>query len=291
MYYLLYGLLYLVSLLPFSVLYGISYIAYILIYHIIGYRKNIVLSNLAIAFPQKSEEERRRIAKRFYRNFTDNFIETIKLLSISPKQLQERFSCDYSSMNKYYASGKNVQLHLAHFFNWEYADLSLSLNSVYPVLVVYMPLANAAMNKLFYKLRSRFNAKMIAATAYLREFKPYSKERFCLVFVSDQNAGNTLTAYWLPFFGKMAPFVTGPEKSARLTNTVCLYVKFKKIKKGYYYVSFHLISDDVRNLKEGELTKRMIKFTEDNINEQPEIYLWTHRRWKHEYNPAQNRAL
>lgn len=291
MYYLLYAFLYLVSLLPFWILYGISYIAYLIVYHIIGYRKEVVLSNLAIAFPTKTNEERKIISKKFYKNFTDSFIETIKLLSISKRPLQKRFTCNYESLNKYYSTGRNIQLHLAHFFNWEYGVLSVSLTSEFPLLVVYMPIANKAINKVFLKLRSRFNAKMIAATSYLKDFKPYSKERFCLVFVADQNAGNYHTAYWLPFFGKIAPFVTGPEKSARLNNTVCFYAKFTKRKRGYYYIEFIEMTDEPRLLKEGELTKQLIQFVEENLAAQPDNYLWTHRRWKRTFEPGRHRAL
>jgi KDO2-lipid IV(A) lauroyltransferase len=291
MYYLLYGFLYLISLLPFWILYGISYVAYIFIYYAMGYRKEIVMSNLSIAFPEKSFEQKKQIAKKFYKNFADNFIETIKLFSISKNQIKKRFTGNFNMVNDYYESGKNVQFLLGHFFNWEYADLSLSLNTVYPVLVVYMPIKNKAVDKIFYDVRSRFNAKMIAATAYLREFKPYSKQRFSIVFVSDQNAGQTNVAYWLPFFNKLAPFVTGPEKSARLSNMISLYANFKKIKRGYYEVNFSELSNDVRNLEEGELTRRMITLLEKNIREQPEIYLWTHRRWKHEFDASKHRAL
>jgi len=291
MYYLLYGFLYLISLLPFWILYGISDFAFFLIYHVFGYRKDVVLSNLAIAFPEKKLEERKAISKKFYRNFTDNFIEVIKLLSISEKELSKRLMIEFHVVNSYYESGKNVQVHLGHFFNWEYANLAFGIHSKYPMLVVYMPIANKAMNKLFNNLRSRFNGKMISAKSYLREFKPYSKERFSLMFVGDQSAGAIHAAYWLPFFGKITPFVTGPEKSARLNNTIALYAKFAKLKRGYYSVQFLEMSDNPRSLPEGELTKRMISLIEDNIREQPEIYLWTHRRWKHEFKPGEHRAL
>lgn len=291
MYYILYGFLYLVSLLPFWILYSISYIAYVIVYYIIGYRKQVVLSNLAIAFPEKSLDERKLIAKKFYKNLTDSFIETVKLFSISKKQLQKRFRCDSDSLNDYYAADKNVQFHLAHFFNWEYANLSFSLNSKNLFVVVYMPLVNKAMDKIFISLRTRFNAKMISATSYVRDFKPYSKEKFSLVFVADQSAGNTLSAYWLPFFGKLTPFVTGPEKSARLNNTICYYAKFKKVKRGYYQVQFFNLTSNPRQLKEGDITKRMITYIEENIKEQPENYLWSHRRWKHEFNPSKHHAL
>ena len=291
MYYFIYGLLYLVSLLPFWVLYRVSDLAYIILYYITGYRKQVVMSNLTIAFPDKSDNEKKLIAKKFYKNFTDNFIEVIKLFSISPAQLQKRFTADISDLNKYYATGKNVQLHLAHFFNWEYANLTLGLGSDYPVLVVYMPIANKSFNKVFHKLRTRFNAKMIAANSYLKEFKPYSKERFCLVFVADQNAPKAAQAYWLPFFGRLTSFVTGPEKSARLTNAVCLYIKFKKIKRGHYHGQIFEISDNPRQTAEGDITKGFVKFIEENMREQPENYLWSHRRWKYTYDPTRHRAL
>ncbi len=291
MYYLLYGFLYLVSLLPFWILYGISYVAYVIIYHFIGYRKDIVLSNLDIAFPNKSLSEKKIIAKQFYKNFTDSFIETIKLLSISKKQLNKRFICNYDSVNKYYATGKNVQLHLAHFFNWEYANLSFSMYSKFQLLIVYMPITAKALDKLFFKLRTRFNAKLISATSFLKEFKPFSRQRFCLVFVADQSAGHPAAAYWLPFFGKLTPFVTGPEKSARLNNAACLYAKFNKIKRGYYHLEFHEISDGEQRLNEGELTRRMIEHIENNIREEPADYLWTHRRWKHTFDPKLHQLL
>jgi KDO2-lipid IV(A) lauroyltransferase len=291
MYYLLYGFFYLLSLLPFFVWYRISYFVYLLIYYVIGYRKDVVMANLTLAFPEKSDEEKHAIAKKFYKNFTDNFIETIKLFSITEKQLQKRFICDYSVAEDYAAKGRNVQFHLAHFFNWEYANLSFSLNSAFAVLVVYMPIANKAMNKVFYRLRSRFNAKLIAANTYLKDFRQYSRERYFLVFVADQNAGNTHKAYWLPYFNKLTPFVTGPEKSAQLNNTVVMYAKFKKLKRGHYKVSFHEITTEPKKLPEGELTRRMIQMIEENVKEQPEIYLWTHRRWKHAYDPSVHRAL
>ena len=291
MYYLVYGFFYLFSLLPFWIIYGISDFFCFIIYQVWGYRKEIVMNNLAIAFPDKSLAERKKIAKEFYRNLIDNFIETIKLLSISPKTLNKRFTCNYSLLNEYYKTHSSVQAHLGHFFNWEYANLAFSLNSDYPVLVIYMPLVNKLFNKIFYTLRTRFNAKMIAATAFRNEFLPYSKERFCLIFVADQNAGITEKAYWSPFFGKLAPFVTGPEKSARLNNTPVFVTKIRKIKRGHYEATIELLTDEPRSLKEGEITRRMITFVETAIKEQPANYLWSHRRWKHEFDPSRHAEL
>src|SRR6476660_4789926 len=137
MYYIVYGLFYLLSLLPWRVLYILSDCIHPLLYY--GYRRKIVMSNLKIAFPEKSETERKQIAKEFYKNFVDNFIEVIKLISASKKEVQKRFTFDYQPINDLYGTGKNIQITLGHFFNWEFANLCYSTRLVYPIVLVYMP--------------------------------------------------------------------------------------------------------------------------------------------------------
>lgn len=249
------------------------------------------MNNLAIAFPEKNLTEKKTIAKQFYKNLVDNFIETIKLLSISKKQLHKRFTWDEQVLNAYFKTGKNVQLHLGHFFNWEYANHTVSLKSLFNVLVVYMPLNNMTFDKLFIKLRSRFDAKLIAATRFRKDFAIYKNQKYCMVFVADQNAGEPDKAYWSKFLNRLAPFVTGPEKSARLNNCVVLFVKFLKLKRGFYHAELIKLTDAPRNLKEGALTRLMIDQVEISIKENPSNYLWSHRRWKHEFKPEKHEAL
>src|ERR1035437_4708828 len=152
MYYLLYAFFYVLSLLPWRVIYFISDIAYCIIYYIIRYRRQIVLDNLTIAFPEKTEQEKKVIAKEFYHNFVDNFIEVIKMFSISKKELNQRFTGNFEILNETFASGKSVQVHLGHFFNWEFANIFFASNAIYPFSVVYMPIENKAINKIFYKI-------------------------------------------------------------------------------------------------------------------------------------------
>ncbi len=291
MYYFVYGFLYLISLLPFFILYRISDFFYFIIYHVWGYRKDVVMNNLAIAFPEKNEAEKKQIAKQFYKNLIDSFIETIKLLSISKKELNKRFIVPIEHINKYYDKGKNIQAHLGHFFNWELANLALSITSKFPVLVVYMPVVNKIFDKLFCKIRTRFNANMIVATHFRRDFFPFMKEKYCVMFVADQNPGVIENAYWSNFFNKPVPFVTGPEKNARLNNCIVYYVKIFKYKRGFYGVEFYLLSEDPCSLREGELTKKMIALLEQSIKEDPTNYLWSHRRWKHTFNPEKHQKL
>jgi len=291
MYKLVYGIFYLLSLLPWRVIYLFSDFAYFLLYYVFGYRKQVVMGNLQTAFPEKTEAERKGIAKQFYRQFADNFIEVIKLISISKKQLEKRLTGNFEVLNNLYKTGVNVQLHLGHFFNWEFANLAVSNSCIYPLVVVYMPVKNQVFNRIFYNLRRRFGAHLVAATNFRNEFAPYSKDRYVLGLVGDQNPGNPDDAFWSPFFGKLTPIVKGPEKGAKINRTAVVMCKFHPVKRGYYKIHFELLTMQARDMPDGEITKKMLAFIEDAVREHPATYLWSHRRWKWEFNEEKHRRL
>ncbi|MCO5290167.1 MAG: lysophospholipid acyltransferase family protein [Chitinophagaceae bacterium] len=284
MYYILYALLFTISLLPLRVLYFLSDGMYALIYYIIGYRKKVVMHNLNITFPEKSEKEKIRIAKNFYHKFIDSMIETIKLLSASDAFFEKRFTGDWDMINKYYESGRTVQLHLGHTFNWEWGIMSLSKNVKFPLLIVYMPIANKALNRLFYKIRSQKGAHMLSALNMAKDLMPYRRTNNCLGFVADQNPGYALHhAKWFYFFKKKTPFTIGPAKNAIRNNSIVLFSLIERQKRGYYNMTFELTEENPINTNEIELTKKFITYLEKVISNNPEMYLWTHRRWKHEW--------
>ncbi len=280
MYYIVYGFLYVLSLLPFRVIYLISDFFYVLIYYVIKYRRGVVDSNLAIAFPKKSIDERKKIAKQFYKNFTDNFIETIKLLSISKKELNKRFTGNFDVINNIYPTGKSLQIHLGHQFNWELAYAAYAANLQYPLIGVYMPLTNKIFDRLFIHLRTRFATILVPATNFRAKFLPYAKTQYALGLIADQSPGGPDIAYWVNFFGRSTAFVKGAEKGAIFNNTAVVFCSFKKIKRGYYHAHNEVFTTEPRKLTQGEITAGMAKFIEDAIRENPANYLWTHRRWK-----------
>jgi len=291
MYYLLYAFFYVLSLLPWRVIYIISDFTYCIIYYIIQYRRQIVLDNLTIAFPEKTDQEKKVIAKEFYHNFVDNFIEVIKMFSISKKELNRRFTGNFELINDTCASGKNVQVHLGHFFNWEFANIFFASNVVDPFLVVYMPIENKAINKIVYEIRSRFGTHLIAATQYRKDFAPFAKNRYSLILVGDQNPADPNKAYWTDFFGRKVPVVKGPERGAVMNDNAILMAKLTKMKRGYYNAHLELLTTEPKALPDGEITKRMISFFEDSIREQPANYLWSHRRWKWQFDPEKHGKL
>ncbi|MDB5201871.1 MAG: hypothetical protein JWQ27_1280 [Ferruginibacter sp.] len=285
MYYLIYGLLYLFSLLPFFILYAISDFAAFLLYRVFGYRKAIVINNLRIAFPEKNEAEINSIAKKFYTNLCDTFIETIKLLSLSESRIRKRAVIDLDECNALAAKGKNIQFHSGHQMNWEYANYAIALNLKAPWVGVYMRINNKALNKIFYDMRERYGTVLVAAQEFRTRMHSVFNKQYTLGLAADQNPGTPAAASWLYFFGRPTSFVTGPDKGARKNNTAVVFVKFVKVKRGYYRYEPTLITENGADLKEGELTLLYRDFLEQTIRQEPDNYLWSHRRWKWPWLP------
>lgn len=284
MYFIIYGFLYLVSLLPFTVLYFFSDGIYFFLYYVFGYRKAIVMSNLKIAFPDKSEEERKKIAKQFYHNLTDTFMEIIKLISMSDKTFDKRCKGDFLIINDLIKKGKNIQLHAGHQFNWEFGSLFMSkIIKTIPTYAIYMPIKNTAVERLFLKIRQKYGTIFIKATEFREKRDQIFSERFVFFLAADQNPGKPASAYWLNYFGKPAPFITGPEVGSVKNNAAVVFVRSKIIKRGHYVLECTLGCENAAETLPGEITEAFRNFLEKIVKEEPDNYLWTHRRWKWDY--------
>ena len=288
MYYLVFAIFYLLSLLPWRVIYILSDFIYLLVYYVFGYRRKIVRSNLMIAFPEKSEAELTVIEKEFYKAFCDNFIEIIKFMSITEADLEKRFKGEPEKINDLIERGYKVQVHSGHFFSWEFCNMGYSPKLKYPFLTVYMPISNKVFERLFLYIRERFGTKMLAASNFKAAFAPYRKQLYCLVLIADQNPPGASAGFWTEFFGKKVPFAKGPEKGAQFNNTAILMANMIRVKRGYYSSELELLTTDPRSLPEGEITKKMVSFIEDTIRRYPSNYLWSHRRFKWEYNEQEH---
>ena len=288
MYYLVFALFYLLSLLPWRVIYILSDGFYFLTYYVFGYRRKIVRNNLTIAFPEKTEAEIITIEKEFYKSFCDNFIEIIKFVSISKEEIAKRFKGEPEKINNLIEQGYKVQVHSGHFFSWEFCNMGYSPQLKYPFLTVYMPITNKVFERLFLYIRERFGTKMLPATEFKTAFAPYRKQNYCLVLIADQNPPGPSVGFWTEFFGKKIPFPKGPEKGAQFNNTAILMANMIKVKRGYYASELELLTTDPRSLPEGEITKQMVRFIEKTIRRNPSNYLWSHRRFKWEYNEEEH---
>lgn len=285
MYYFAYGFLYLLSLLPMPVLYLLSDGVCFLVYHVFGYRKTVVRDNLNIAFPEKSAQEKKIIEKKFYKNFIDNFIETLKILSGGEKYAAAHFSADNTVVEEEFKKGKKLQFHLGHNFNWEMANVGVTHYFSYPMIVVYMPVQSRVFDRIMLKVRTRSNNILVPATDMKNAMMPYRNTQYMLVLVADQVPGDVSKAYWLNFFGRPTPFLRGAERGAVAGNLSVVFGQIFKVKRGHYKLEYELCTSDPALLDKGELTRKYARFLEKVIRQHPEVWLWSHRRWKREWKP------
>jgi len=243
------------------------------------------MQNLRNAFPGKSEAELTVIAKKYYRRLTDMMVESIKLLTMSRKSLQKRFLCDLSILHDLYAAGKSCQLHLGHNFNWEWANLFCMQGVPFKFLVVFMPLSSKTMNRVFIHFREKFGSVLLPANDMKNAMTPWIGKQYLIALVADQNPGKKHRGYWYPFLNQMTLFYKGPETQAKRYNIPVVFANIKRIKRGYYKAELKLAFEDPINTPDGVITEAFVKYLESKIYEEPEGWVWSHRRWKHKYLP------
>jgi Kdo2-lipid IVA lauroyltransferase/acyltransferase len=285
MYFIVFGFLYALSLLPFAVLYAISDLVAFVLYRVMAYRTGVVMQNLTAAFPEKTVGERKTIARRFYRNFCDNWVETIKLLSISQKALNRRVTSNFEVLHQLHQQGKAAQLNLGHFFNWEIMTLHAGINQPMSFLTVYLPQTSEVFDRLLRYIRGRWGNALLPATDIARAIIPWRKKQYLLALGADQSPAVPDAGYWLYFMHQPTVFPKGPEKFARSAALPVVMMTTTKPRRGHYHFDYFLLTADAKALPAGELIRQYVHHLEKNIRLQPENYLWSHRRWKHRWAP------
>lgn len=284
MYYILYGILYAVSLLPFWLMYGFSDLCAFILSRLIKYRRAVIFENLDIAFPQKTIAEKEAIASGFYRHFTDTFIESIKMLSMSEATFRKRVYFEMDAFKDLLQGSKKIQVDSIHQMNWEYGSLAASLYLPVPFIAVYRRLSNDAADWLFLKIRSRFGAMLTDTDQLARRMKEFENQPYALGMIADQNPGYSNKAFWAYLFGKPTAFLPGIEFTAiRHKMAVVFTNMIPQQKRGYYRIENRLITTDASQYKRGELILTYRNFLEESMLLHPETYLWSHRRFKHSF--------
>lgn len=282
-YILIYPIVWFISILPFRALYFISDFIYLIIYYIIGYRKKIVLDNLKIALPEKSEKELERLSKTFYHHFTDILIEMVKSFTISKKQLAEH--CIYTNLDlldELQKDGKSIILVASHYGNWEWLfGLSSFIN--YKCYTAYTSVSNKYFNRKVLKSRGRFGYTLKQTGRLIAEIDDnyINNVQSMYGLISDQSPILKKTIYWSHFLGIKVPVHTGAEMLAKKYDLNLVFLETKKIKRGYYENTFRLITKEPTKFPDFELTDILNRKIEKQILNQPEYYFWTHNRFKH----------
>lgn len=283
---------------PLRALHGLSTVTAVVLHRVVRYRRRVVRANLEAAFPDKSPAERRDIERRFYHNFTDNFVETLKLLHISDDEMARRMEfVDTDIIDTLMDQGKSIVVYFGHFFNWEWAP-SISLHTRHKpsdkvvFAQIYRPLRSEAFDGLMLGIRSRFGSESIDKKVALRRLLQYRREgRLSITgFMSDQHPSHGDPGLITTFMEQPTAIITGTETLARRLGMALIYWDMERVGRGRYRITTRLIADDAASLPEGEATRRYAQMLETTIRRDPSIWLWSHKRWKHKVTLPDNES-
>lgn len=264
-----------------SVLYVIADAFYLLLYKVVGYRKKVVRDNLKQSFPEKSEAELLDIEKRFYHYLADLIVETVKGFSIGKKELTKRMQfINRSVLDELVKDSKSAIMVMGHYGNWEWLCRASQLLADNQMIVAYKPLSNPLFNDLMQKARTKYGVMSVPMMQLPRVLKAQQKP-YLLILVADQSPSDKNGNIWVPFLNRETAVMPGIEKLALKYKLPVYYNTIKRLKRGYYTCEFKLISSENENTNDGEITTLHTRALEKNIIEKPELWLWSHRRWKH----------
>jgi len=285
-YIIFYPILWLISILPFRLLYALSDVLLALNYYIIGYRKKTVKHNLKLVFPEKSEQEINRIAKKFYHHLCDMILESIKSLTISEETIRKRFAfTNVEELNKFAHNGKSIALMCGHYANFEWS-LVISRFVDFKCYAIYKRLANKYFDRLVKRIRARYNTQLITTKESIPVLFEAKKNGEVTMngFAADQSPKIYKAFHWNDFMGIKVPVHTGAEMLAKKLDMAVVFMDVQKVKRGYYKTTFTTLAENARDYENYEITDAFLKLVEQQIYDAPEYYLWTHKRWKHKDN-------
>lgn len=280
--FLLKILLSIVAVLPFWIIYHLSDFIYFCSYYIIGYRKKIVFTNLVNSFPEKSSNEIKYIAKKYYHNFCDLIMEVIKSQNMTRQQIEERVNfTNFEIIDEFYAANKNVFALSGHCGNWEWVGNKIALFLKHEGGAIYKPIHDDFFDQYMVKQRQKYkNTLMID---YKNVFKTLVKLRdklYTIFVLADQSPAVTEVDYFIEFLGQKTAFYLGMEKVARALDYAVIYLDIQRVKRGLYQVEFIPITGSAKQTEEEEITIKYAGLLEQSIRNNPDDWLWSHKRWK-----------
>ncbi len=292
-FWLVYPILWLISILPFRLFYFVSDMIFVLVYHIIGYRRKTVRENLELVFPEKSEAEIKDIQRKFYSHMCDMFLEMIKSISISDKEIKRRFTfTNLEYLRELEGKNKSIIVMLGHYASYEWINALQLYDLKFRSFGVYKKIKNKYFDDLAKKIRGRFDGTLITTYKATEKIR-YNEEQGILgnyAMIADQSPKMSRAKTWIKFMGIRVPVFDGSDRLARKLDMSVFYLHVEKTGRGYYSATLKPITEDARNEPDHFITKRFIELLEKQIRKKPEYYLWTHKRWKHRNEPIPENA-
>lgn len=281
----LFKIIILFSKLPLRILYWLSDFIFVILYFVVGYRKKVVFQNLKNSFPEKSDSELKIIRKKFYHNFCDYLVETLKSFTITSHELRVRVQyLNQDIFHEAKAENKNVILLAGHIFNWEWFNAFATVVPQEKSFPVYRKVQSSFWEQKVKEIRNRFGNHALEAKEVIRHiFKNANDGNSVYMFVADQTPHVSEVTYGLNFLHQKTPAFVGYDKLSTRMDLAFVYCEMKKVKRGYYQINSYRIEPDGEKFEEYEVVRKFHKMLETTINKRPDNYLWSHRRWKYQH--------
>ncbi|MBL7863279.1 MAG: lysophospholipid acyltransferase family protein [Cyclobacteriaceae bacterium] len=278
-YYLGFPFIYILASLPFRALYAVSDVICLLI-RLSGYRREVIRTNLRKSFPEKSEDEIRQLSRAYYSYMCDLMVETFKTMKMTEAEHHERVKIENPEvLQPFFDKKQSIALALGHYGNWEWYGPSVTLNTPYQLVVIYRPLTNPYFERMMTRMRTRFGTEITPTHQTLRTMAANKNRVTALAFVADQAA--PANAYWTNFLHQDTSVFTGLEKLASRFNYPVVYLHSKRISRGHYTIRFEVMYHEPSKTSDNEISEAFTRRLEKDIIQEPVIWLWSHKRWKH----------
>lgn len=275
------------SLLPLRVLYFLGdWIVYPLCYYVVRYRRHVVRKNLINAFPGKNKDEIKHLERRFYHHLMDVIAEIIYGYRISEEEMFARMVClNPEVVDELLAEKGSLMILLGHYGNWEWMPQVAKYFRT-PNLMhynIYRRQKSKATDRAMMALRAKRGWPCIEKNSLLREMIAQRKDGMHKTYgmICDQKPSPQNQHFWTTFLHQDTSFLDGSEVLARKFDYATVYCYIRSPRRGYYEVTIiPLRAEDKPEIQDFPITEQFARLLEANIHEQPELWLWSHNRWK-----------
>ena len=277
-----YGVIIPISLLPYPLLYGLSNFMYYIMFYIVGYRKKVVFQNIRNSFPDKTHSKHVEIAKKYYRHFCDLSLESLKVFTISEKEVRNRMLLKNPEVvNHYFNQGKSVVVAGGHYNNWELFAVAVASMIRHEAIAIYKPFTSKYFDQKMRATRSKYGLRMISTKTVKDVFESEKSKLTATIFGVDQSPPFADKCHWMTFLNQDTGVLFGLEKYAKEYDYPVVFCRINKERRGYYSFEFEDVSDQPNQTNHGEITEKVTRILESDILKKPEFWLWSHKRWKH----------
>lgn len=282
LYWLILSIVYPLSYWPMSLLYLLSDCCYVIVYFVIGYRRKVVYQNIANSFPEWDDKQVNQVARQFYHNLCDILVESIRLISMPEKEVKQRVNFENRELlDAVAARNQSAIIALGHCGNWEMAGLAVSSTLPFKSMAIYRPLKNKDFDGFARKLRGRLGMELVPQKNIRALLASTNEGSRLFHFITDQTPGRMAANYWTTFLNQETPIYLGTEKVAKMSGLPVYFANITRTSRGHYNILVKEVALDPKSEAPGAITAKHSRLLEENIKQQPDNWLWSHRRWKH----------